>query len=417
MDASQWYLLVSVFGAAWTAAAWFGARQGPLVPLYFMMSWLAGELALFHIGWQAAATVGFAALGGLEGSAGALGLAVSFVSWGALAQIQRRSGLAGQSFGSALRSGLGANYQAEIPAQRRSLLRTSVVARDWRSPFSFKSDAVKLVRGIAYGPAGKRNTLDVFMPRNLSAEQQGKAPVLLQIHGGAWVMGSKDQQARPLMTHLADRGWVCVAINYRLSPKARFPDHLIDAKRAMQWIRENIAQYGGDPNYVAVTGGSAGGHLSSLFALTANDPQFQPGFEDVDTRVRAAVPFYGIYDFADRENVRGDSSIVPFLQKYVMPVALTKDPNLWDQASPVCQVSANAPPLMAIHGDFDALAFVEDARLFVTALRSVSAQPVVYAEIPYAQHAFDIFHSERSAQAVNAVTHFLEWVRARDGHS
>ncbi|MEE3330620.1 MAG: alpha/beta hydrolase [Myxococcota bacterium] len=417
MDASQWYLLVSVFGAAWTAAAWFGARHVSQAPFYFMMSWLAGELALFHIGWQAAATVGFAAFGGLQGSAGALGLAVSFVSWAALVQIQRRAGLAGPSFGAALTSGLGANYQAEIPAERRSLLRTAVVARDWRSPFSFKSDAVKLMRGIAYGPAGKRNTLDVFIPRNLSAEQQGKAPVLLQIHGGAWVMGSKDQQARPLMTHLAERGWVCVAINYRLSPKTKFPDHLIDAKRAMKWIRENIAEYGGDPNYVAVTGGSAGGHLSSLFALTANDPQFQPGFEDVDTSVRAAVPFYGIYDFADRENVRGRSPIVPFLQKYVMPVALAKDPDLWDQASPVCQVSANAPPLMAIHGDYDALAFVEDARLFVTALRSVSAQPVVYAEIPYAQHAFDIFHSERSAQAVNAVTQFLEWVRARDGHS
>ena len=185
----------------------------------------------------------------------------------------------------------------------------------------------------------------------------------------------------------------------------------------MKWIREHIAEYGGDPNYVVVTGGSAGGHLSSLFALTANDPQFQPGFEDVDTSVRAAVPFYGIYDFADRENVRGPSSMRGMLEKMVMPAALSKDPGLWDTASPICHVSADAPPFFVIHGDYDALAFVEDARLFVSALRGTSQQPVVYAEVPYAQHAFDIFHSERCAHAVNAVARFVEWVRARDGHA
>jgi acetyl esterase/lipase len=242
------------------------------------------------------------------------------------------------------------------------------------------------------------------------------APVLLQIHGGAWMIGDKEQQARPLMMHLAERGWICVAINYRLSPAAKFPDHLIDAKRAMKWIRENIADYGGDPNWVAVTGGSAGGHLSSLLALSANDPRFQPGFESVDTRVAAAVPFYGIYDFADRENVRGRSSMRSMLERYVMPAPLDKDPDLWDSASPVCWVGGSAPPFFVIHGDRDALAFVEDARLFATALRGASDSPVVYAEVPYAQHAFDIFHSRRCASAVNAVTLFLEWVRARDGH-
>lgn len=414
------YLLVSGIGLAWTSCAWFGARHlGPVAPAYFMMSWLAGELALLHIGWQALATVAFAAVGGLEGGAGALGLAITFVSWAGLVQLQRRASLAGPSFRAALTSGLGSNYLEDIPAERRSLLRETVIARDWRKPFAFKSDAVKVVRGISYGPAGERNKLDIHLPREPREARNGSggAPVLLQIHGGAWIMGEKKQQARPLMTHLAERGWVCVAINYRLSPKVKFPDHLIDAKRAMKWIRENIAEYGGDPNYVAVTGGSAGGHLSSLFALTANDPQFQPGFEDVDTSVKAAAPFYGIYDFADRENVRAQSTMVPFLEKYVMPMRLSEDPDFWDQASPVCHVSEDAPPWMAIHGDQDLLAFVEDARLFVTALRTVSKQPVVYAEVPYAQHAFDIFHSERSAQAVNAVTQFLEWVRARDAHA
>ena len=94
----------------------------------------------------------------------------------------------------------------------------------------------------------------------------------------------------PLMYHLAARGWVCVAANYRLSPRATFPDHLIDVKRALAWIKRHGAEYGADPDFVVVTGGSAGGHLAALVALTANDPEYQPGFEDVDTTVQALRP-------------------------------------------------------------------------------------------------------------------------------
>jgi acetyl esterase/lipase len=410
VNASEWYLLVSGIGLLWTGTAWFGLRHlGPAVPIYFAMSWLTGELALFHLGWQLLATLAFAGFGGLEGSAGAGGLAVSFVSWGGLLALQRRAALAGPVFEASLLQALGAEYRDAIPQARQDLLRSEVALADWWKPFAFASDGVEVIRGLSYGPAGKRNQLDVYRPK---AGVAG-APVLLQIHGGAWMIGEKEQQGRPLMRHLAERGWVCVAINYRLSPRSKFPAHLIDAKLAMRWIRENIADYGGDPDWVAVTGGSAGGHLSALFALTANDPRFQPGFEQVDTRVRAAVPFYGIYDFADRENVRGRSSMRPMLERVVMPVPLDKDPDLWDSASPICRVDDTAPPFFVVHGGQDALAFVEDARLFVTALRAASRHPVAYSELPHAQHAFDVFHSERTAHAVGAAHRFLEWVHAR----
>ena len=82
---------------------------------------------------------------------------------------------------------------------------------------------------------------------------------------------------------------MCVSINYRLSPRSTWPDHIVDVKHAIAWVQANIAEYARDPDFIAITGGSAGGHLSSLAALTANDPTFQPGFEDVDTRVQAAA--------------------------------------------------------------------------------------------------------------------------------
>ena len=128
------------------------------------------------------------------------------------------------------------------------------------------------------------------------------------------------------MLHLAAEGWVCVAANYRLSPRAVFPDHLVDCKQALAWIREHIAEYGGDPDLICVTGGSAGGHLAAMAALTANEPQYQPGFESADTSVAACVPFYGVYDFTALFEGPGLEQTVPrLLARWVMK--MTPDQN------------------------------------------------------------------------------------------
>jgi acetyl esterase/lipase len=224
--------------------------------------------------------------------------------------------------------------------------------------------------------------------------------------------GNKRGQAHPLMSHLAELGWVCVAINYRLSPRSTWPDHIVDVKRALAWTKEHIAEYGGDPDWIAITGGSAGGHLSSLAALTPNDPQFQPGFEDADTRVQAAVPFYGVYDFT-----RGDNSLhplmVPMVAKQVFKVSRTEIEEPFRNASPIAHISQDAPPFFVLHGRNDSLIPVEQARSFTARLREVSREPVVYAELPCAQHAFDIFGSARAAHAAVAVEQFLAEVYAK----
>ena len=162
--------------------------------------------------------------------------------------------------------------------------------------------------------------------------------MLLQIHGGAWMIGNKDQQGLPLMYHLAARGWVCVSANYRLSPRATFPDHLVDLKRALAWIRENADEYGMDPDFVVVTGGSAGGHLASLVALTPNDPEYQPGFEAADTTVQACVPFYGVYDFTDRRGIWKRSLLRPMLEHRILKKRFRDDPEAFEKASPMSRV-------------------------------------------------------------------------------
>jgi acetyl esterase/lipase len=237
-------------------------------------------------------------------------------------------------------------------------------------------------------------------------------PALLQIHGGGWTIGAKEQQGGPLMNHLAERGWVCLAMNYRLSPRAAFPDHIIDVKRAIAWFREHAHEYGADPSFLAVTGGSAGGHLTALTALSANDPAFQPGFEEVDTRVDAAVPFYGVFDFQDRLGVRGSQSMEPFLAKRVFQCTREENPELWNAMTPLTRVHAESPPFLVVHGSHDSLAYVEDAREFVRVLGEKSVAPVRYLEFDGCQHAFDVFHSVRCQYAVRAATAFLESVHA-----
>src|ERR1700730_5694432 len=219
---------------------------------------------------------------------------------------------------------------------------------------------------ISYGQYGSANHLDIW--RRPDLDLNGKAPVLFQIPGGAWTTGNKRGQAHPLMSHLAERGWICVAINYRHSPRNTWPAHIVDVKRALAWVKQHIAEYGGDPDFIAITGGSAGGHLSSLAALTPNDPQFQPGFEDADTRVHAAVPFYGIYDFT-----RLDDSMHPMMPALLVKSIIKQRPSTHLQtfaaASPVNHITADAPPFFVLHGTNDSLAYVEQARELTTKLR------------------------------------------------
>jgi acetyl esterase/lipase len=398
--AGQVFLVVATLGLLLSLSAWVPARRlGPFAFFYMMSGWLTGELALQHLTWQALATLGFAVAGALKSPLGVAGLALTFLSWGLLLASHLRGVRAGVESQRAL-APLGLVSDADVSP-----------LHGLANPFRMGREGVERIRDVAYGAPlpgdkGRRNLLDVVRPLGKGERR----PVLLQIHGGGWVIGDKREQGGPLMGHLASRGWVCFAINYRLSPQATFPDHIVDVKRAIRWIREHAAEYGADPDFVCVTGGSAGGHLAALAAVSANDPYFQPGFEHVDTRLAAAVPFYGVYDFLDRFGIRGTQKMEPFLARMVLKCTPEENRELWEAASPIAHVSPEAPPFLLVHGTHDSLTWLEEMRAFQQALSEKSRQPVLTLELEGAQHAFDTFHSPRSAHAVRAVTAFLEHV-------
>jgi len=398
--AGQAYLLVATAGLLLSLTAWLPARRlGPFAFLYMMAGWLTGELALQHLAWQALATLAFAAAGAFESPLGVAGLALTFGSWGLLLASHLRGVRAGAEAQRAL-APLGIAVESDV-SPAHGLFR----------PFRMRRPGLEWIRDVPYGEKlpgdrGRRNLLDVLRPSTGGVRR----PALIQIHGGAWVIGDKEQQGQPLVTHLASRGWVCFDVNYRLGPQASFPDAIVDVKRAIRWIRMHAAEYGADPAFLCVTGGSAGGHLSALAALSANDPRFQPGFEDADTRLSACVPFYGVYDFLDCRGIRGKQAMAPFLERWVMKCAAGENRELWEAASPIARVNEAAPPFLVVHGTHDSLAWVEEARAFVEALREKSMSPVLSLELAGAQHAFDTFHSPRSAHVVRAVAAFLEHV-------
>ena len=373
-----------------------------------LVRWVAGSVVReFPFGLGALGLIAIGLLARFRALRGPVGFALG----GALVLGEAALGRLGWQ---SLRSAAGVREQLaelEPPAdERRSRFPRRELALP---PLMLRPRDVRHVRAVEYARDGDHPLLlDVYLPEEPAPA--GPRPAIVQVHGGAWIAGSRSEQGIPLLNHLARHGWVGFNIDYRLSPRATFPDHVVDVKRAIAWVRAHAAEYGADPDFVCLTGGSAGGHLCALAALTPGDPEFQPGFEDADTAVAAAVPFYGLYDLTDPEGIYYPELVEWVLERHVFKARLDDEPERYRAASPVHRVHAEAPPFLILHGERDTLVPVADARRFVAALRAVSESPVLYAELAGAEHAFDILPSVRTARVVEAIERFLATVRA--GH-
>lgn len=205
--------------------------------------------------------------------------------------------------------------------------------------------------------------------------------LLVYLHGGGFAIGNKLVGGRPLLYRLASHGWICLSANYRLR-QVGYADRLADVKRVVAWIRAHAAEYGADPSTVVLAGGSAGAHLATMAALTADDRRLQPGFEAADTSIAAVIGLYGYYGSAG-------------------PLGATA-------AAPLAHLRSDAPPFLLVHGALDTMVLVEDAREFAAALGRAVSRPVAYAELPGTQHNFDFFGSLRFHAVLDTVEDFLD---------
>lgn len=395
MLAASLLFLLSLFGllGAWNALRAANTHRHPALRPWWFPALLTAEAVPLRIVLHAIVAAILIAAGALDYTAGRVGLALTLLTWVGYGVIQYRAAGAKVAIARALDE-MGVDSADFAHVNWRRVLH----AYPYRTPRN-----VERIEDVEYAPGLQ---LDIY--RAVDAPP-GPRPALLQIHGGSWRGGNRRQQARPLIHRLAERGWVCVAASYPLVPEAVFPDQLVGLKRAVGWMRTAGTRYGIDPGFIAVTGGSAGGHLAALVALTANRPEYQPGFEEADTSIQAAVPVYGIYDFLNRNRTRDEWPIIP---RGVMRAPKHEAEDSYRRASPLDQVHSAAPPFFVIHGASDAVVPVAEAHQFVAALRSVSAAPVGYAEVPGANHAFDVLDSLRTHYVISGVERMLDHFRA-----
>jgi acetyl esterase/lipase len=193
-----------------------------------------------------------------------------------------------------------------------------------------------------------------------------RAPVVVWVHGGGWMLGDKANQLADKVTHFASEGVLFVSVNYRLSPQASdnpapdrvmHPVHAQDVARALAWVKAHAAEYGGDPDRVALIGHSAGGHLVSLVATA---PEFlgAHGWGPSAVRCTAALDTEG-YD------IPGAMAGAGALQRKLYENAFGTDPATWTAASPITHVKAGAgigPFLVARRGSADRQARANDFR-------------------------------------------------------
>jgi acetyl esterase/lipase len=335
----------------------------------FLLNW---PLAVFLL--LAAST----ALAIIQNGAGSpvfwIGLGFAVIATAGLLVLGRRARGTGPALERALDEGLGAGWHDGVHADlavrlgRRPSLGGIVFA-----PISFRR-RVERIANIRYGPARKGNVLDLYRDRS---GRSGR-PTLVYLHGGAFRVGSKRFGARHLLYRLAADGWVCISANYRLRG-AGLAEPLADVESVIAWIAEHGRKYGADPTAVFLAGSSAGGHLALRAALRPDDPN-------------GKIPVAGVI----------------CLYAYYGPVA-------WDEprSSRLAYSTVDAPPFFVVHGDQDGLVIVDDARGFVEQLRVTSSNPVVYAELPAAQHGFDFFRSRRFDSVVDAIEAFTARVRSR----
>lgn len=365
---------------------------GELAALTFGPAWWGGELPVHATLLYTGLGVGLVLAGALEEAVGLVGLGLLVASGlGPLASWRQADRVA-----------------KRLLAERWVTSRPEVHWARYALPFWFRDPEV--VRRARVRRDGESLRADLYHPRTPGPD--GGAPLLVYVHGGGWVLGFRRWQGRVLIRRLVRAGWVCVSVEYRLSPWATWPDHIVDVKRAIAWARNKAPTWGADPARIVVSGNSAGGHLAALAALTPGRAELEPGLGGLDTRVAALVGWYGVYDLLDRAKAWPHGALRRLWELLVMKQRVDEARERFELASPITHVGADSPPTLLVHGTLDTLVPIGSARAMHDRFEELAPGRCRLLEIEGAEHAFEVFWSRRGAWAVEAVATWLERVVA-----
>lgn len=225
---------------------------------------------------------------------------------------------------------------------------------------------VEVKTGVAYGDGDERSDhCDLYLPRRDG--DQALTPVVLTVHGGAWMSGDK-WTMRNHSYQLAKRGIAAVSINYRLAPKHKFPKQLDDLREALAWIGDNAEEHRFDLNRVGLYGYSAGGHLVSSIATLQDEPWESVSkateWKQSDPRWSKLPKVVGVLAGAPPMDFEGlpeeNTAMVYFLGG-----TRKEHPDVYRAASPYAHISKADPPIHIVHGDADLLVPIKTSRRFI----------------------------------------------------
>ncbi len=259
------------------------------------------------------------------------------------------------------------------------------------SPSAAVPDGVVIERGIAYLPEGRAEKADLYLPAK--RDPKVRLPAVVIVHGGGWTGGKRDA-ARELNigTTLALNGYVGMSIDYLLATeqKPSWPINIHDCKTAVRWLRANAERLQIDPDHIGAIGGSAGGHLVALLAVSGSDVGLDPPgpYGEFSCAIQCVVPMYGAAEVRDSSNAR-------------QMLGKTRDeaPELYRLASPAALVDARDPPFLILHGTADKLVPVEQSETLAAALKKAGVEHELIV-IDGAPHSFHLQPKERDLRPV-----------------
>jgi acetyl esterase/lipase len=258
-------------------------------------------------------------------------------------------------------------------------------------PANDTASQVVIEKNVAYLPADRAEKADLYLPAMRLAEV--RSPAVVIIHGGGWSGGKKDA-AREINigTTLAANGYVALSIDYLLATEGKpsWPQNVHDCKTAVRWLRANAEKLQIDVDHIGVIGGSAGGHLSALIALTDAKSGLDPSgpYGEHSCAVQCCVDMYGATEFDDGPNA-------------LLMLGKTKAdaPELYRAAYLTTHIDPRDPPFLILHGTADKLVPVAQSEMLATALKKAGVEHELIV-IEGAPHTFHLQPKERDLRPV-----------------
>ena len=264
-------------------------------------------------------------------------------------------------------------------------------------------------------PGYRPMTLDLYLP----PRAKGPKPLVIYVHGGGWVGGTSRNAGAftdfpAVLAELAGRGYVVASLNYRLAGEARAPAASDDVSAAIRWLKGHAAEYGVDKTRVAIWGGSAGGHLAGLAAVSCSAGD---GKSESDC-VQSAAIWYGVFDLRTassgpapqsgrRGSAGGPAGYLGCAPEDCVDLAAAQ--------SPIAHVTASTPPMLLIYGSEDHTVPPDQSRKMATKLRASGVRNEVL-ELPGVDHSFIGRTPEATREAsLKALQATFDWFDATVG--